>query len=67
MVIRNFDELIRKVWNFDKKRKVAVVVAEDQHTLEAVFKAKEDNILDPILIGNKDRIKKILDTKKIIP
>lgn len=63
MVIRNFDELIRKVWNFDKKRKVAVVVAEDQHTLEAVFKAKEDNILDPILIGNKDRIKKILDTK----
>ena len=31
--------------------------------MEAVFKAKEDNILDPILIGNKDRIKKILDTK----
>lgn len=63
MVINNFNQLIKKVSNFEKTRKVAVVVAEDEHTLEAVFKANDEKIVDPILIGNKERIKEILDRK----
>lgn len=61
MVIKNFDELIRKVANYKEKKKVAVVAAHDEHTLEAVFKAKEDGVVEPILIGRKDKIKEILD------
>jgi len=61
MVIKNFDELIRKVANYKEKKKVAVVAAHDEHTLEAVFKAKEDGVVEPILIGCKDKIKEILD------
>src|SRR5690554_6727235 len=63
MVINNFNQLIKKVSNFEKTRKVAIVVAEDEHTLEAVFKANDERIVDPILIGNKERIKEILDRK----
>lgn len=60
MVIKNFDELIKKVCSFENKKKVAVVAAHDEHTLEAVFKARENNIVDPILIGDKAEINDIL-------
>lgn len=66
MVINNFNQLIKKVSNFEETRKVAVVVAEDEHTLEAVFKANKKRIVDPILIGNKEKIKEILDRKNYI-
>jgi len=60
MSIKNFDELIEKVKGFKEKRKVAIVVAEDEHTLEATFKAMDNKILEPVLIGNREEIKKIL-------
>ena len=60
MVFKNFDQVIAKVRNFESKRKVAVAAAQDEHTLEAVFKAREDNIVEPLLIGNAAKIKEIL-------
>jgi len=61
MVIKDFDELIKKVQNFEGKKKVAVAAAHDEHTLEAVMHAVDNNIVDPILIGNKEKIKEILN------
>ena len=43
-----------------EKRKVAVVAAQDEHTLQAVFRARENDIVEPVLIGNAAEIKKIL-------
>lgn len=63
MSIKNFDELIDKVKGFKEKRKVAIVAAEDEHTLEAVFRAVENNIVEPVLIGSEGKIRGIL--KKI--
>jgi len=60
MAFRNFKELIEKLQNAKSKKRVVVVVAQDEHTLEAVFKAKKDGIVDPILIGDKVKIKEIL-------
>lgn len=60
MVFNNFDQLIDKVKGFEKKRKVAVVAAQDEHTLQAVFRARENDIVEPVLIGNAVEIKKIL-------
>lgn len=60
MEYKSFDDLIKKVQNLDSMKKVAVVSAQDEHTLEAVFKAKKDNIVEPILIGNKKKIIEIL-------
>jgi len=60
MSIKNFDELINKVKGFEEKRKVAIIAAHDEHTLEAVFRAVENNIIEPVLIGNAEEIKKII-------
>ncbi|HEY5575303.1 MAG TPA: phosphate acyltransferase, partial [Clostridiaceae bacterium] len=60
MVIKDFEQLIEKVQNFEGRKKVAVVAAQDEHTLEAVFHAAENNIVEPILIGSKEKIKEIV-------
>ena len=60
MVIKDFEQLIEKVQNFEGKKKVAVVAAQDEHTLEAVFHAAENDIVEPVLIGNKEKIKGIV-------
>lgn len=64
MVFRSFKELIENVQQAESKKRVAVVVAEDEHTLEAVFRAKKDNIVEPILIGSKSKINEVLDFLK---
>lgn len=56
MEFKNFDELIKKVQNADTKKRVVVAAAQDQHTLEAVFRAKKNGIADPVLIGAKEKI-----------
>ncbi|MBV7272575.1 bifunctional enoyl-CoA hydratase/phosphate acetyltransferase [Clostridium sp. PL3] len=64
MEFKNFEELIGKVRNNKNKKVVAVVAAQDEHTLEAVFRAKNDNIVEPILIGNKSKIKELVEKLK---
>ncbi|KZL90907.1 bifunctional enoyl-CoA hydratase/phosphate acetyltransferase [Clostridium magnum] len=65
MEFKNFNQLIEKVQNDKSQKRVAVVAAQDEHTLEAVLKAKKDNIVKPILIGDKIKIQKILAELKV--
>ncbi|WP_312701385.1 bifunctional enoyl-CoA hydratase/phosphate acetyltransferase [Sedimentibacter sp.] len=60
MELKNFKELIAKVQNNDTKKRVAVAAAHDEHTLEAVFKAVNDKLVEPVLIGDKEKIVQIL-------
>lgn len=60
MVYKNFSEVIKKVQTNEMKRRVAVVAAQDEQTLEAVFKAKKDGIVEPILIGDRQKIRQVL-------
>jgi phosphate butyryltransferase len=60
VVYNDFDQLIEKVKNFPTMKRVAVAAAEDEHTLEAVFKARSEGIVEPILVGNKEKIKEII-------
>lgn len=62
MVFKNFAELIESVQGSEVKKRVVVAAAQDEHTLEAVFKAKKDNIVEPILVGNKAKIKEVLNS-----
>lgn len=64
MIFKNFEELIRKVQSSGSKKIVAVVSGQDKHTLQAVFKARGDNIAEPVLIGNKTKINEILNDLK---
>ena len=57
MVIKNFAQLIGRVKKFDQKKRLAVVAAQDEHTLEAVIKAHAEEIVDAVLIGNAAKIK----------
>ena len=54
-MIENFDQL-RAMAASGSKRIVAVACAHDEHTLEAVLKAAEENLIDYILIGKPDEI-----------
>jgi len=60
MVYKDFDSLIKKVKDFEVVKKVVVICAHDSHTLEAVFKGVAENIVSPILIGDKLKIEAIL-------
>lgn len=60
MIFKTFEELIGRLRTSHDggtgKRTVAVVVAEDAHTLEAVAHAEQQGIIFPILIGDQERI-----------
>ncbi len=60
MEIKNFKELIAKVQNNDSKKRVVVAAAHDEHTLEAVFRAMNDKLVEPVLVGNKSKIAEII-------
>ncbi|MPW25686.1 bifunctional enoyl-CoA hydratase/phosphate acetyltransferase [Alkalibaculum sp. M08DMB] len=62
MSIQSFDELIKRIQNCNEKKIVAVVSADDEHTLEAVIRAKKSGVVEPILIGSKKKIVEILES-----
>lgn len=65
MELKNFEELIDKIKNRSSLAKVAVAAAHDEHTLEAVFKAAKDNIVEPVLVGDKIKIQEIIEKLNI--
>ena len=42
------------------KKRVAVVAAQDEHTLEAVIRAYHDSLVEPVLLGDKAKINELL-------
>ena len=60
MVIRNFEQLKEMLRAMPQKRRVAVVPAQDEHTLEAVCHAWKDGLVEPVLIGDREKIVEIL-------
>lgn len=63
MYLESFDQLIETLKCNDKK-KVAVAAAEDEHALESVLKARNEGIVEPILIGNEVKIREIAENLK---
>lgn len=58
-MIKSFDDVLKKAGELGIK-KVAVACAEDKPVLEAIKGAKEKNIADAILVGDREKIVKIL-------
>lgn len=58
--MKNLDELIRIVQENPQKKRVVVVAAHEEHTLEGVNRAYVNGIVIPILIGNKAKIESII-------
>ena len=56
MELKTMDDLVATVSSGKKKKRMAVVAANDPHCLEAVVMAVEQNIVEPILIGDRKEI-----------
>jgi phosphate butyryltransferase len=59
MNLKRLDELI-VLARERTKRRLVVAAAQDIHVLQAVCKANAEKIVDPVLIGNKNQIGKML-------
>jgi phosphate butyryltransferase len=63
MEFRTFDDLIA---NGTSKRsmvpRMSVAVADDEHTIRACLHARQEGIADPLFVGSKDRVIKILNS-----
>lgn len=60
MVFHNFDEMIEKVKGVPSKARLVVAAAGDEHTLDAVVRARREGIIEPILVGDKNIIDSVL-------
>lgn len=60
MIFRTFDDLVNHVQSSGRKKKVVLAAAHDEHALEAVLFADKNNIAEPILVGDKPIIQKML-------
>ena len=59
-MIKNFDTLIQMLRDEPVRKRVAVVAAQDEHTLEAVIRAYHDGLVEPVLLGDKAKITGLL-------
>lgn len=60
---KNFDELVKAVKASTAKRVLAVAAAEDEAVVDAALHALEEGIAEPVFVGDRAKIKAILDTK----
>ena len=65
-MIKNFEQLKEMLKAMPVKRKVAVVPAQDEHTLEAISHAYRDGMVEPVLIGDEPKIGTDADKMTII-
>src|SRR4030042_5890544 len=58
MVVKSLSDL-KNIVAGGPKKKLVLATAQDQHSLGAVVKAWKNNIIEPILIGDKEGIQNI--------
>jgi phosphate butyryltransferase len=61
MVLRNLAEL-RRLIDEGPRKKLVLAAAQDNQSLGAVLKAWNENLVEPILVGDKDGIQNICST-----
>ena len=59
---KNFSELQEQARHIASRKRVAVAAAEEEHVLEAVNRAYLAQIIEPTLIGDAEKIARILDS-----
>jgi len=64
MPIKTLDEMLKTVKS-SKNRRVAVANGNDPHTIEAAERAVKENVVDITLVGDKEKIEKVGQEKKI--
>lgn len=58
-MLKKISDIYKIVERQAQKKRLVLAVAQDLHSLEAVIQAKKINIINPILVGDKQKIDKI--------
>ena len=58
-MLKNFKELAELVKANPVKKRLVLACAHDEHSLDAVYEAWKEGIVDPIFVGKEDEIKSI--------
>ncbi|MFA6504642.1 MAG: phosphate acyltransferase, partial [Treponemataceae bacterium] len=58
--MKNFKELVTRLQGAKTVKRVAVVAADDAHTLEALLMARKDGVVEPVLVGDATKITECL-------
>lgn len=61
MVYTSFAEIIASAKSLPEKTRMAVAAADDAHSLEAALLARQEGIVDPVLVGDRDVIRALLN------
>jgi phosphate butyryltransferase len=61
MVLKALSDL-KQIVSGGPRKKLVLAASQDQHSLGAVIRAWKDDIIEPILIGNKEEIQSICDS-----
>lgn len=65
--IRKLDEIAERLKSKNRKYRVAVALAEDSNTLNAVYRAVDEGFVHALMIGNPEKINDICSQNKINP
>ena len=60
-MLKTFEEIKAQLGQLSQKKRIGVIAAQDEHTLDAVVLAAKDGLVEPVLIGNKTEINVILE------
>ena len=55
-MVKSFEEVKERLLAFPVKRKIGVAAAHDEHTLDAVVMAARDGLVEPVLVGDEEKI-----------
>jgi len=58
-MLRNFEELAELVKANPVKKRIVLCCAHDEHSLDAVYEAYKEGVVDPVFVGKEDEIKAI--------
>lgn len=61
MELHNFEELKNIAGKSENKKRLAIASAADIHILETALEAFKENIVEPILVGNRKEIEKLME------
>ena len=59
-MVKSFEEVKQRLLACPVKRKIGVAAAHDEHTLDAVVMAARDGLVDPVLVGDEEKICRLL-------
>ena len=58
-MLRNFEELAEYVKANPVKKRIVLCCAHDEHSLDAVYEAFKEGLVEPVFVGKEDEIKAI--------